>query len=524
MSRGSSSFGHDSDTPSEDEADSDDDDEADADESEAGDEGDDVDLTYVVDASDDEDASVGTDMDISDDDDASARSSPVDMERDDLVGSPMMLDTPSASGTPASTSRRASMARSIVSDDRRRVSFLEKPSTIELDDRSSEPRTPSTPAVTLVEHVNGNGSVVKNGDGRDHGSTSPSPGLEDSPEEPLGTQNTPASLLQHETSVQPKGKTKNSDLADAEFHDDLLDEEEDHRLAVEMEEEEGEDSDDGELNALEQDAEVPLEELLRQYGYIANDAGDDEEDDDTGLGDSDREEEQGSQDRFSVEASEVKRPASTNRHSDQPTDEPELAQTPSPVPAPIDSPKQSDISPINDLIISTSATEPVQTTSLTLMDLDSPKPLDSPITKDPLHATEPARLASPVAVLIDSPKSTDAPPLEDPRAKNPVVEDSIADGGDHRSTSRPVDSDLPLNGTPSSEESSDSDSESNDSAEENIPSLAQLVSSGGDGTTVKPPFLLRGTLRPYQQAGLEWLVSLYTNKNNGILADEMGLG
>lgn len=45
-----------------------------------------------------------------------------------------------------------------------------------------------------------------------------------------------------------------------------------------------------------------------------------------------------------------------------------------------------------------------------------------------------------------------------------------------------------------------------------------------DTATIKPPFLLRGTLRPYQQAGLEWLVSLYLNKHNGILADEMGLG
>lgn len=43
-------------------------------------------------------------------------------------------------------------------------------------------------------------------------------------------------------------------------------------------------------------------------------------------------------------------------------------------------------------------------------------------------------------------------------------------------------------------------------------------------TKVKPPLLLRGTLRPYQHAGLEWLASLHTNNVNGILADEMGLG
>ncbi|KAG8733243.1 swr1 complex component [Ceratobasidium sp. 423] len=41
---------------------------------------------------------------------------------------------------------------------------------------------------------------------------------------------------------------------------------------------------------------------------------------------------------------------------------------------------------------------------------------------------------------------------------------------------------------------------------------------------IRPPFLLRGTLRPYQQSGLEWLVSGYVRGNNGILADEMGLG
>lgn len=43
-------------------------------------------------------------------------------------------------------------------------------------------------------------------------------------------------------------------------------------------------------------------------------------------------------------------------------------------------------------------------------------------------------------------------------------------------------------------------------------------------TKIKPPPLLRGTLRPYQQAGLEWLASIHGSNLNGILADEMGLG
>ena len=41
---------------------------------------------------------------------------------------------------------------------------------------------------------------------------------------------------------------------------------------------------------------------------------------------------------------------------------------------------------------------------------------------------------------------------------------------------------------------------------------------------VPQPVLLRGTLRSYQHAGLDWLASLYRNGTNGILADEMGLG
>lgn len=46
-----------------------------------------------------------------------------------------------------------------------------------------------------------------------------------------------------------------------------------------------------------------------------------------------------------------------------------------------------------------------------------------------------------------------------------------------------------------------------------------------DGKQLVPqPGLLRGILRSYQHAGLNWLASLYRNGTNGILADEMGLG
>jgi hypothetical protein len=38
------------------------------------------------------------------------------------------------------------------------------------------------------------------------------------------------------------------------------------------------------------------------------------------------------------------------------------------------------------------------------------------------------------------------------------------------------------------------------------------------------PYLIKGTLRPYQHVGLDWLANMCDRKLNGILADEMGLG
>jgi helicase SWR1 len=72
--------------------------------------------------------------------------------------------------------------------------------------------------------------------------------------------------------------------------------------------------------------------------------------------------------------------------------------------------------------------------------------------------------------------------------------------------------------TSSEEESSDDEAE--DEAMEGIEEEKEPV----DPNRLRAPFLLRGSLRPYQHAGLEWLASLYTNNMNGILADEMGLG
>ncbi|KAH7334735.1 SNF2 family N-terminal domain-containing protein [Rhizoctonia solani] len=78
------------------------------------------------------------------------------------------------------------------------------------------------------------------------------------------------------------------------------------------------------------------------------------------------------------------------------------------------------------------------------------------------------------------------------------------------------------------EPDSDDESEAEDQEDEDSKTAEALLGSGNVQTSqesgIRPPFLLRGTLRPYQQSGLEWLVSGYVRGNNGILADEMGLG
>ena len=71
---------------------------------------------------------------------------------------------------------------------------------------------------------------------------------------------------------------------------------------------------------------------------------------------------------------------------------------------------------------------------------------------------------------------------------------------------------------------------SNIGREENVKSLlAEFISTGEkvDCFTSRfslSPFLLKHSLREYQETGLKWLASCYENSMNGILADEMGLG
>ena len=73
------------------------------------------------------------------------------------------------------------------------------------------------------------------------------------------------------------------------------------------------------------------------------------------------------------------------------------------------------------------------------------------------------------------------------------------------------------------DESVYSEPNQNDETPSSSPEKTELLDEQGI-PDVPTPILLKGTLRPYQKQGLNWLASLYNNGTNGILADEMGLG
>jgi ATP-dependent DNA helicase len=75
------------------------------------------------------------------------------------------------------------------------------------------------------------------------------------------------------------------------------------------------------------------------------------------------------------------------------------------------------------------------------------------------------------------------------------------------------------------EEKNEDSSASEDEAN-NSPQKAPLPAEASqDVDRSRQPALVTGaTMKSYQVAGMEWLISLYENGLNGILADEMGLG
>lgn len=275
--------------------------------------------------------------------------------------------------------------------------------------------------------------------------------------------------------------------ADSEFtsgvHDAAAEEAEDEQLAAAMEAEEASDSDDGkELNALEQEAEIPLEELLRSYGYVPREEG------------------------MEVQSEEEEEVDDDGRPHDFESDSemsPKLAQE-SPPKVVADQPDPD--------IVEESVHEESSDDEDAEAIFENPLKLNGPSTSGSIPSTN-------ADVMVQSSTTL-----------SPALASSLPSSSNIVAVVSPIpaspDKLIEVDSEPKSltETKPDTKIEIDAIEDEEIPSLAQHASSEVDLSSIKPPFLLRGTLRPYQQAGLEWLVSLYLNQHNGILADEMGLG
>lgn len=127
---------------------------------------------------------------------------------------------------------------------------------------------------------------------------------------------------------------------------------------------------------------------------------------------------------------------------------------------------------------------------------------------------------------------------EHPRSGSEAIPDGQAAAGADQHLAPTKAQPPPQISTPAAEEDEQQPNESlqennvdNEDADEEIQrdtaveaEAPESVEDLGAKSRVPIPSLMRGTLRSYQHAGLDWLASLYRNGTNGILADEMGLG
>lgn len=266
------------------------------------------------------------------------------------------------------------------------------------------------------------------------------------------------------------------DADDVEFaENDSARDEQDEQMDIEMEDA-GADGGDSEDEGLLADANMPIEELLKRYGY------------------------------------EV--PSTSEAKAEQPD-----AEAPSNANGDVNVSMDATAMDLDDAVQAAVADTTVQAPVSEPMKEPSPL-VDQSLTDAALSQKEP----SPALVIegkrqrrvrtVWSPE--DLPQSLPSRPKKPKAESAKAEDADEPEEESDRES------TPaftSSEE--ETDSESGDEVEEGE---VEATHEEEDASRIRPPFLLRGTLRPYQHAGLEWLASLYANNMNGILADEMGLG
>lgn len=349
-------------------------------------------------------------------------------------------------------------------------------------------------------------------------------------------------------SLAAAASTPDPDANDAEFHgSDSERDAQDAAFDVEMGENAASDA-DSEDEGLLKDAEMPIEELLKRYGYTM--PGTEAETEDTeapegaepeAAADAETEGEAETAPKEVVEeteatttsvatadpASESQVPAATVQ--EQPDVSGAARAEPLPDPPVTNGSEDTSVQPNGHS--GTVALPP--TGSGSAMDQNAATEPQPPVDKSLTDEALAQRGSSPPGLIIEGKRQRRArqvwTPPDTPQAlisnkpKKPkvqIVSDAATEEIEEQEAKE--ESDVEMESTPEPTPSLTSSEEVTDDEEE--VEEGEPEPEDPNAPKLKPPFLLRGTLRPYQQAGMEWLASLYGNNMNGILADEMGLG
>ncbi|KAI9283500.1 SNF2 family N-terminal domain-containing protein [Umbelopsis sp. AD052] len=277
--------------------------------------------------------------------------------------------------------------------------------------------------------------------------------------------------------------------------------------------------DDVEINGLEDDANVPIEELLKRYGYgnhvSTDEDADDEEEDEVS-------EAEGSETGDAeVDAMEVSDKEITEQTYEQTADKSEI-------PIPFANPEELKLAAevSKDQAPARRPHDADDDIDIIGVDEDIPGPDD-----------DEAKDASKDIEMVDDSHPGDAGEEDSDGTETEMGDEvtEVSDDDDYQDVDKTMDG---KEADPNSPPRSSPAPPTMDEKKSTEQSSQALVESNPSSTSVQPtgttlstttvstkvPFLLRGTLREYQHVGLDWMASLYANGLNGILADEMGLG
>jgi helicase SWR1 len=291
------------------------------------------------------------------------------------------------------------------------------------------------------------------------------------------------------------------DAADIEFKVDQISDldEKDHELDVEMEDDVKDGDADSEDDGLLADADMPIEELLRRYGVPMPAA----------------------QEATSVEDLVQAEQPVQSELLEQPQ-QVEVSQTleATEQPGQPEATKQAEkleVAQQLEAIVQPIQPEAIGISEQSKIELGDEKPVDQSLVDAAISGpTSPALLIEGKRQRrvrsVWTPEENPPPPPKKPKVQ------IISAKGEIEPEVQEEEEESDPQFTSSEEESSE------DEADETMDGVEEENKEPVDPNRLRAPFLLRGSLRPYQHAGLEWLASLYTNNMNGILADEMGLG